>query len=158
MHPRFVDQLERLMDAVEAEERRRAKPDHASASAKLLAAITRLFLDEIPLDPGRREYRQGSTLGEHRKHWFRAKFGGGRFRLFFRFRTDLRLILYVWVNDEETLRTYGSRTDAYAVFSRMLDSGNPPDDWEALLAAARSGETTARVEALTERIGRKNDR
>ena len=153
MHPRFVDQIERLMDAVEAERQRQAKPGLASASTKLLAAIIRLSMDEIPRDPGRKEYRQGSTLGEHRKHWFRAKFGGGRFRLFYRFRTDLRIILYVWVNDEQTLRTYGSRTDAYAVFSRMLDSGNPPDDWETLLAAARSGQTTTRVEALAKRMG-----
>ncbi|MFV1920915.1 type II toxin-antitoxin system YhaV family toxin, partial [Sphingomonas sp. MJ1 (PH-R8)] len=40
------------------------------------------------------------------------------------------------VNDATTLRTYGSRTDAYAVFKGMLDKGNPPDDWTALLKAA----------------------
>ena len=127
-------------------------PRPRSANAKLLAAITHLVFDEIPRDPSRKEYRQGNTLGEHRKHWFRAKFGGGRFRLFFRFRTDVRIILYVWVNDAETLRTYGSRTDAYAVFARMLDSGNPPDDWDELVAAAQSRGVRERAAALTRRL------
>lgn len=49
--------------------------------------------------------------------------GNGRFRLFFRYHGKARLIVYAWVNDSETLHTYGSRTDAYAVFRRMLDSG-----------------------------------
>jgi hypothetical protein len=40
------------------------------------------MLDMIPADPSRREYRQGNTLGEAYRHWFRAKFFG-RFRLFF---------------------------------------------------------------------------
>jgi toxin YhaV len=26
-----------------------------------------------------------------------------------------------WVNDEESLRTYESKTDAYAVFKKMID-------------------------------------
>jgi toxin YhaV len=42
------------------------------------------------------------------------------------------------VNDENSLRTYGAKTDAYAVFAAMLATGNPPDDWHALLAAARA--------------------
>ena len=42
------------------------------------------------------------------------------------------------VNDAQTLRKAGSRTDAYAVFARMLGHGNPPDSWDTLLSAARS--------------------
>ncbi|WP_448228818.1 type II toxin-antitoxin system YhaV family toxin [Pseudoxanthomonas mexicana] len=34
-----------------------------------------------------------------------------------------------------TLRAYGSRTDAYVTFKKMLESGRPPDDWKALRAA-----------------------
>ncbi len=37
--------------------------------------------------------------------------------------------MLAWVNDEKTKRAYGSRTDAYAVFARMLKNGHPPDDW-----------------------------
>lgn len=32
----------------------------------------------IPVDPARPEYRQGNTLGDDYKHWFRAKCGGQR--------------------------------------------------------------------------------
>ena len=49
----------------------------------------------------------------------------------------LAWIVYAWVNDENTLRKAGSRTDPYAVFARRLDEGNPPDSWEDLLADAR---------------------
>jgi toxin YhaV len=40
--------------------------------------------------------------------------------------------VYVWVNDAGTLRKAGSRSDPYAVFTKRLQEGNPPDSWEAL--------------------------
>src|SRR3546814_14173576 len=67
----------------------------------------------------------------------RAKFFQ-QYRLFFRFRKSERIIVLAWVNDAETLRAYGSRTDAYAVFNKMLDGDNPPDDWAALKAACEA--------------------
>jgi toxin YhaV len=42
------------------------------------------------------------------------------------------------VNVEQTFRTAGSKSDPYAVFEKMLEKGNPPDDWEQLVAASRS--------------------
>ena len=56
--------------------------------------------------------------------------------MFFRFDTRSRIIIYGWVNDDLTLRTYGARTDAYSVFKRRLDECNPPDDWNDLLKEA----------------------
>ena len=44
--------------------------------------------------------------------------------------------MLVWVNDENSKRAYESNDDAYRVFRKMLDSGQPPDDWEELLAEA----------------------
>ena len=41
---------------------------------KRLAAIAKLAFNVIPQDPSRPEYRQGGTLNEDRKHWFRAWF------------------------------------------------------------------------------------
>ncbi|MGQ7171154.1 type II toxin-antitoxin system YhaV family toxin, partial [Escherichia sp. R-CC3] len=35
-------------------------------------------------------------------------------------------------NDDNTLRTYAKKTDAYTVFSKMLKRGHPPADWESL--------------------------
>ncbi len=102
----------------------------------MLAALRKLMFETIPSDPTRPDYRQGGTLGSNRKHWFRAKFGGQRFLLFFRYNTAANIIVFAWVNDAETLPTCGSKTDAYAVFRSMLDSDNPPGDWEALLKGA----------------------
>ncbi|MBB5716893.1 hypothetical protein FHS94_003765 [Sphingomonas aerophila] len=70
----------------------------------------------------------------------RAAFGNGRFRLFFRYDSRAMVIIFAWVNDETTLRTYGSKSDAYAVFKGMLDKGNPPDDWAALLQSTCADE------------------
>ena len=47
------------------------------------------------------------------------------------------MIAFVWVNDEDSLRSRGSKSDAYAVFKKMLDSGNPPDSWETLKAQCK---------------------
>jgi toxin YhaV len=149
-HPLFLDQIEKLTAAVE---RARAKDPagyQGTANAKLLAALRKLIWETIPADPARPEYRQGGTLGAARKHWFRAKFGGQRFRLFFRYNAAAKIIIFAWVNDSDTLRTYGSKSDAYAVFRSMLDKGNPPDDWDALESAAKTREAKERLAGLQE--------
>lgn len=71
------------------------------------------------------------------------------FRLFFRYSTSAKIIIFAWVNDETTLRTYGAKSDAYAVFRKMLDKGNPPDSWEALLKAANDTSARERLEAAS---------
>ena len=55
----------------------------------------------------------------------------------FRCHASSKIIMYAWVNDTKSLRTYDSKNDAYRVFRQMLDGGNPPDDWEQLLTEAR---------------------
>jgi toxin YhaV len=135
-HPLFTDQLDRLTAAVEKAKRKDPKTHQSTANAKLLAQLQRLIFETIPVDPARPEFRQGGTFGPSRKHWFRAKFGGGRFRLFFRYSSSAKIIVYAWVNDSETLRTYGAKSDAYAVFKGMLDKGNPPEDWADLLKSS----------------------
>jgi toxin YhaV len=41
------------------------------------------------------------------------------------------------VNDEKNKRAYGSKTDAYKVFEKMLKAGHPPEVWDDLLKAAK---------------------
>ena len=48
------------------------------------------------------------------------------------------MIVFAWVNDEDTKRAYESSDDAYRVFRKMLEGGEPPDDWETLLVEARA--------------------
>lgn len=151
-HPLFLDQIETLIHAVEIERTKHPERPQASANAKLLAAIARLAFDEIPSNPGGAAYRHGGTLGPELKHWYRAKFGNGRFRLFFRFRASEKIIVYAWVNDAESLRTYGGSSDAYALFRRMLYRGNPPDDWDALLSASKGEKARARAQRVRGRL------
>lgn len=144
-HPLLLDQLDKLVAAVERERAKKPENYQSGANAKLLAALRRLIFEVIPEDPARAEYRQGTTPGADRKHWFRAKFGGGRFRLFFRYDSKNRIIVHAWVNDETTLRTYGAKTDAYSVFRGMLDKDTPPDSWDALLKAASNEPAVRRL-------------
>jgi toxin YhaV len=150
-HPLLLDQLEKLIAGVQKARAKQPKSYQSGANFKVLAALRQLMFETIPADPTRPEFRQGDSLGEQRKHWFRAKFGGQRFRLFFRWDSKARVIIYAWVNDSDTLRTYGSKSDAYFVFRKMLDKGNPPDDWAALLVAARAPLATARLESADPR-------
>ena len=48
------------------------------------------------------------------------------------------MIVYAWVNDQDSQRAYASGNDAYRVFRKMLASGHPPDDWNLFLAEARA--------------------
>jgi len=148
-HPLFLTQIEKLVEAAE-EEKRDSAGGHGP-NAKLLAHLLDLAFEKIPLDPGNPAYRHGGTLGGDRKNWFRAKTGNGRYRLFYRFQSSDRLIVYAWVDDERSLRTYGSRRDAYVVFARMLDAGNPPNDWDSIVAAAAGSASETRLRALTGR-------
>jgi toxin YhaV len=131
-HPLFLSQVEALTAQVERMRVRHPGTYHRKNSAKRLAAIIKLAFDVIPQDPTRPEYRQGAALGEENRYWFRAKFFQ-QYRLFFRYHLESKVIVYAWVNDEETKRAYESGRDAYLVFKKMLASGHPPSDWQALL-------------------------
>lgn len=136
-HPLFLAQLEVLAQQVEAFKQKDPDEYVKKNATKRLAAITKLAFDVIPQDPARSEYRQGNSLGDDHKHWFRAKFFQ-HYRLFFRYHAPSKVIVLAWVNDEDTKRAYESSDDAYRVFRKMLESGHPPNDWIQLLAEARA--------------------
>lgn len=136
-HSLFLDQLEALVEAVESTRAQDPVTYASRNDAKRLQAILELAFNIIPQDPTRPEYRQGNTLGAQNKRWFRAKFFQ-QYRLFFRFSSRDRIIVIAWVNDEGTKRAYGSTSDAYKVFAKMLKSGNPPNDWDELVLEAKA--------------------
>ncbi|MBZ0095625.1 MAG: type II toxin-antitoxin system YhaV family toxin [Sulfuricella sp.] len=136
-HDCLVEQLQKLKDASDRAETADPSGFEANANVKLFRALSQLIFETVPSDPAREEYRQGNTMGTNYRHWRRAKIGR-RFRLFFRYDSKAKVIVFAWVNDEHTLRSAGSQSDPYAVFRKMLDRGNPPDDWAALLAASRA--------------------
>ncbi len=72
-------------------------------ATKRLAAIAKLAFEVISKDPSRPAYRQGNTLGDEHRDWFLARFFQ-QYRLFFRIHAQAKVIVYAWVNDEDTKR------------------------------------------------------
>jgi toxin YhaV len=103
---------------------------------KLHAAVLRAQENDLEGFESNANVKLFRALGEAHRHWRRAKIGR-RFRLFFRYDSKAKVIVYAWVNDEQTLRSAGSKSDPYAVFEKMLGRGNPPDDWNALVQASK---------------------
>jgi plasmid maintenance system killer protein len=71
-------------------------------STKFLNNINEFIFRRIPEYLSAPEFRQGKTLGTDKKHWFRSKFNR-RFRLFFRYSSTEKVIIYSWINDENSL-------------------------------------------------------
>jgi toxin YhaV len=135
-HPQFLAQLEALAQQVEALKQKDPVGYVKKNATKRLAAITKLAFDVIPQDPTRSEYRQGNTLGDEHKHWFRAKFFQ-QYRLFFRYHAPSKVIVFAWVNDEDTKRAYDSSDDAYRELAGR--SSAQDDVREVRELSARSG-------------------
>ena len=135
-HPLFLNEIDTLINKVEVLKSKDPTNYTKKNASKRLAAISKLAFEVIPNDPTLPDYRQGNTLGNNHKHWFRAKFFQ-QFRLFFRFDSTSKIIVYAWVNDEKNKRAYSSKTDAYRVFEKMLNNGHPPDSWDQLLKEAK---------------------
>ena len=136
-HPLFLNQYEELLTQVEQLRQKDPQNYKKKNATKRLAAIKKLVFEVIPQDPTRNEYRQGVALSEDYKHWFRAKFFQ-QYRLFFRYHQSSKILVFAWVNDEDSKRAYDSKTDAYRVFRKMLDNEHPPDDWDTLLEEAKA--------------------
>ncbi len=135
-HDCLIEQLQKLQSAAQRAKALDPQGFGANANVKLFNALSQLMLETVPNDPNREDYRQGNTMGTTFRHWRRAKIGR-RFRLFFRFDSKTKVIIFAWVNDENTLRSSGSKSDPYAVFQKMLERGHPPDDWAALVIASK---------------------
>ncbi len=136
-HPIFLNQFEELLNQVEQLRQNHPEDYKQKNVTKRLAAISKLTFEIIPQDPTRSDYRQGNTLGSNYKHWFRAKFFQ-QYRLFFRYHQESKIIVFAWVNDENSKRAYDSKTDAYLVFRKMLGTGHPPNNWNDLLKEAKA--------------------
>ena len=150
-HDAVAAQLRKLHAAAERARQQDPVGFEGNANVKLFRALSHLVMEVVPRDPGLDEYRQGNTLGPVHRHWRRAKIGR-RFRLFFRYDSKAKLIVFAWVNDEQTLRSAGSRSDPYAVFERMLSRGHPPDDWAGLVAASKQDWTEPSAPANPSRL------
>jgi len=136
-HDCLIEQLQKLDAAATRAQAQDPEGFESNANVKLFDALATVILEAVPNNPSRDEYRQGNTMGPAFRHWRGAKIGR-HFRLFFRFDSKARIIIFAWVNDEHSLRSSGTKTDPYVVFQKKLKSGHPPDDWDALLAASKT--------------------
>lgn len=109
------------------------------SKTKLLASVYRAVTELVPTNPDAPDFRLGKTLGSANTNWRRVKTGlPDRYRLFFRFASNpVKVIVYVWFNDEDTLRKAGSKTDVYETFKRMLARGVVPATINELLSASQ---------------------
>ena len=131
-----------VLDELEAVVSKLAADDPASyethPKTKLLASVYRAITQLVPGNPDAPDFRLGKTLGADNTNWRRVKKGmPDRYRLFFRFASSpVKVIVYVWFNDEDTLRKAGSKTDVYEAFKRMLARGEVPGGIDDLLREA----------------------
>lgn len=134
-HPHFQDQWAKLSNEVHRLAAKDPTGYRSNQKTKRLATLEKLMFEVIPQDPGNRLWLQGSSLGEENRAWKRAEFGH-QYRLFFRFDSAAKIIIYGWINDEKTLTARQSKTDAYLIFQKMLEAGNPPSNWDELLLSS----------------------
>lgn len=130
-----LDELEATVSQLAADDPEGYK---AQPKTKLLASVYRAVTQLVPANPDAPDFRLGKTLGSENSNWRRVKKGmPDRYRLFFRFASSpVKIIVYVWFNDESTLRKAGSKTDVYETFRRMLARGVVPSDIDELLREA----------------------
>lgn len=150
-HPSFTEPLLSLADAVHKLRRQGGAEWQSNPKAKLLKRVLEIILQEIPANPAPPQYEQGNTIDPDARGWRRAKFLG-RFRLFYRFDIASRVIVYAWVNDENTLPKAGAASDPYAIFPKMLIDGNPPNGFDRLIDACRAT-TPTDVRRLADLLG-----
>ena len=130
-----LDELEAVVAKLAADDPEGYK---SHPKSRLLASVYRAITQLVPADPDASDFRLGKTLGAGNTHWRRVKKGmPDRYRLFFRFTSNpIKVIIYVWFNDEDTLRKAGSKTDVYETFKRMLARDMVPHDIATLMRGA----------------------
>lgn len=70
----------------------------SNANVKLFKALAELIFETVPIDPNRDEYRQGNTMG-YRFSPLASSQDRSPIRLFFRFDSKTKIIIFAWVND-----------------------------------------------------------
>ena len=127
-----LDELEHVVTALAASDPTGYK---RHPQTRLLASLYKAITQTVPHNLDHPDFRLGKTLGAKHAHWRRVKKGmPDRYRLFFRFASKpMKVVVYVWFNDEDTLRKAGSKTDVYEIFKHMLGRGQVPTSIADLL-------------------------
>jgi toxin YhaV len=135
-HPAFLAAIDEYKKRAIESQGKLSADELVNRNIKQLNALFTLIYGTVPSNPADPKFRLGNILGEKYRHWLRAKFRQ-QYRVFFRYSTRSQAIVYAWVNDDETLRSYGSKTDAYVFFRKLLESGKVPNNWIELVAESK---------------------
>lgn len=102
-------------------------------TVKLAAAVFRLVTTIVPRDPDAPRFRLKGNLAS-----FRRARGQGlppRYRLFWVFSSQHKIIIFLYLNAEGVPRKEDDRRDVYAVFERMVRRGEIGPDFDSAYAA-----------------------
>lgn len=136
IHPAFELELNNYEQLAANAQSKVGKDWVKTRAGKKFLALNKQVRELIPNDPSDQRYRLGDALGSSYTHWFRAKFLQ-QYRIFFRYSSRSNVIVYAWVNNDGSLRAYGTKTDAYLTFRKMLEAGKVPNNWEELIAESK---------------------
>lgn len=133
--PLFKERLDGLEHDVMALAKKDPEGFGRHPKTKLLKTVVANVSCDVPRDPDDPSFRLGKTLGDQHTHWRRVKKHSlpPRYRLFFRFVSTRKVIVYAWLNDDHTLRKEGDKNDVYEAFKRMLRRGDVPTCFDDLL-------------------------
>jgi toxin YhaV len=135
-HEGLIEQLQKLQAAAQRAQAQDPQGFESNANVKLFNALAQLMLETVPSDPNRDEYRQGNTMGPAFRHWRRAKVGR-RFRLFFRFDSKTRIIIFMAMKEAQTYFAERQARADVAAFDTVMarTGGEPPREGDRILPA-----------------------
>ena len=132
-HPVFGDRYAALRDRVKILKSTLTEAEYCKhPDVKLFASVYRALMEIVPGDPNRPDFLLKRDLAK-----FRRVKGHGlppRYRLFYVFANEAKLIIFLYLNATDTLRKEGARTDPYEVFKDLVDSGRIGSNFEKALA------------------------
>jgi toxin YhaV len=142
-HPVFGDRYEALR--ARGKQLKATLPEaefKQHSDVKLWAAARRAISETIPAGPNHPDYWLKRDLAK-----FRRLKGHGlpdRYRLFHVFSEQAKVVIYLYLNDSGTLRKEGSKTDPYAVFKDLVDSGKIGADFDENLKQWKAAQARAK--------------
>lgn len=130
----FYDQYLELTSVVKSLRDKNPTGYKSHPKTKLLAKIQFVIKEDVPADPLHKKFMLSKTLTKH-KEWRRVKKGlPPRYRLFFRFYSGNKNIIFAWMNDGTSIRKEGDKYDVYNVFLKLLKNRVIPNQYEELLS------------------------
>lgn len=128
IHRCYSQKIDLLKEKIQHLKRNLSETDFLEhEDVKFAARLRKATLEIIPEDPDRIEYRLKGSLKKFRRY----KQGIQRYRLMFTFSKTPPIIVYLYINDANTLRKDGSKSDPYVIFAKKVEQGhfshNPSD-------------------------------